>query len=117
MHTFAHIELPTTDLDQAAAFYGQLFGWKFETFATNDYRLILSEEGAIGGLTQVSVMPPIEEFFNYVEVHSIEATLARAEALGAKVYRPKTELPPGFGFYAIFEAPDGYKLGIWTRGA
>jgi uncharacterized protein len=118
MHTFAHIEIPTTDLARASEFYGKLFQWKLETFATDDYKLIITDDGgAIGGLSLLDKLPEMSGFYNYVEVHSIDASLARAAELGGKMYRPKTELPPGFGFYAILEAPDGYKFGIWARGA
>ena len=115
MHTFAHVELPTTDLKIAADFYGALFQWTFETFYTNDYLLIFADGGAIGGLTQVHEMPPANEYFTYVEVADIDRALAKAEALGGKMLRPRSELPAGMGCYAILRTPDGYHLGIWQK--
>ena len=29
MHTFVHVEIPTTDLKKAMSFYGPLFNWRF----------------------------------------------------------------------------------------
>jgi uncharacterized protein len=117
MYTFAHVELPTTDLALASKFYGALFHWTFKTFYTDDYQLIYVDGEAIGGLTQVHEMPPANEYFNYVEVADIDQTLIEAEPLGGKMLRPKSELPAGMGWYAILRTPDGYHLGIWQKVA
>jgi uncharacterized protein len=115
MYSFAHVELPTTDLKVASDFYGKLFHWTFETFYTADYLLVFSGKEAIGGLSQVHEMPPANEAFNYVEVPDIEQLLAKAETLGGKTLRPRSELPGGMGAYAILRTPDGYHLGIWQK--
>ncbi len=115
MHTFAHVELPTTDLELASKFYEALFHWTFKSFYTDDYLLIYAGSEAIGGLTQVHEMPPANEYFNYVEVPDIDRMLAAAEPLGGKMLRPKSELPANMGWYAILRTPDGYHLGIWQK--
>jgi len=118
MYTFAHIELPTLDLRQAADFYGALFQWKFQAFYGDDYLMIHTQDGQeIGGLTRVDGMPYINGFWNYVEVADIEKTLALVQSKGGKIVRPKSELPSNHGFYAVLQAPDGYNLGIWCKSA
>ena len=49
----------------------------------------------------------------YVATQDIEATLSKAESLGAKVLVPKTEIP-GIGWYAIFTDPAGARMALFT---
>jgi hypothetical protein len=116
MYTFAHVEIPVLNLKQASTFYGALFHWKFREFFGEDYLLVLSPAGeSIGGLSRVKAVPVVDEFYTYVEVEDVDSTLTLAEKLGGQVIRPKTELPEGFGAYGIFQCPDGYRLGVWSK--
>ncbi len=116
MFTFAHVEIPVTDMEKAVTFYAPLFNWKLSKLFGDDYLLIsTAEDEYIGGLSKIREMPEISGFHNYVEVEDIEITLAKAERLGGRVMRLKTELPEGFGHYAIVQSPDGYSIGIWTK--
>jgi predicted enzyme related to lactoylglutathione lyase len=48
-------------------------------------------------------------------VEDINGTLKKAESLGAKTERAKTEISGGHGFFAIVKDPQGYYLGIWSK--
>ena len=50
----------------------------------------------------------------YVKVDDLDAHLDRAEALGGKRLVAPTELPGGFGRFAIFTDPDGNQVGLWA---
>jgi len=118
MHTFAHIELPALNLAREAEFYTALFGWKFFANFGDGYLLFgNSDEEIVGGLSQVAEIPHIEGFHNYVEVVDIEAALAKAGRIGGQTTTPRTELPGGFGAYAVIRTPDGYSIGIWQRAS
>ena len=51
---FVHVELNTTDVPKAKAFYGNLFGWKLEDLPMpgGTYTMIRVGEGTGGGITQ-----------------------------------------------------------------
>ena len=117
MHAFAHVEIPVLDMERAVTFYAPLFSWKFQRLFGDDYLLFGTGDGNfIGGLTKVSEIPSLSGFYNYVEVEDIDSTLAKAERLGGRVRRLKTELPEGMGSYALIDSPDGYPIGIWSKG-
>ncbi|MBK6910217.1 MAG: VOC family protein [bacterium] len=116
MHSFCHIELATTNLEAAAHFYRQLFGWTIEPMGENYMMIRISDDPAAvsGGLVRV------ETIFdsgaqNYVFVDEVSAALKQAEALGARTIDEKRALPHEMGFIGMFEAPDGYKLGLFSQ--
>lgn len=48
----------------------------------------------------------------YVNVDDIEAYIAKAQGLGAKVVVPKVDIP-GYGSFAWIADPDGNTVGLW----
>jgi uncharacterized protein len=116
MYTFAHVEIPVTDLKRAAAFYGGIFRWQFKAFYGDDYLMIETTDGKeIGGLTRVDQMLSSPEYVVYVEVDNLEKILQQAQDLGGTVVRAKTELPGSHGWYGVIQSPDGYYFGVWTK--
>jgi predicted enzyme related to lactoylglutathione lyase len=49
-----------------------------------------------------------------MRVDDIGAYLERAAALGGATVVPPTDLPGGFGKFAIFTDPDGNQVGLWA---
>ena len=47
-----------------------------------------------------------------VDVGSVNAALARVEAAGGSVVRPRTEIP-SLGYYAYARDPQGNVIGLW----
>ena len=49
-----------------------------------------------------------------MRVDDLQASLDRAETLGGKALVPPTDLPDGYGRFAMFADPDGNTIGLWT---
>jgi predicted enzyme related to lactoylglutathione lyase len=116
MPTIVHFDVPAENIERAANFYRQLFGWSIERLpGPMEYYGIMTtdEEGrpALGG-----GMGRNNEWdtgmMNYVGVSSIEETVARLIGLGGRVALPRTEVP-GHGFLAVFIDTEGNRLGLW----
>ena len=116
MHSFCHIELPATDARKASEFYSSLFGWPMNKMEGIDYYLFGQQDGGVyGGISQVTKIASDLHACNYVEVEDITAILKKAASLGAKTITSRTEIPGGHGFYGIFQDPQGYHLGVWSK--
>ena len=97
------------------AFYGSLFGWKFEAApGVGDYGIVHTDEGIPSGVGQAPMGPGWTTF--YVQVDDIEATLAQAEERGAKRLMPPTQLPDGATISVVAD-PEGHPVGLFQRPA
>jgi predicted enzyme related to lactoylglutathione lyase len=115
-HSFCHIEIPATNVEQSSQFYAALFGWPIMKMEGMDYVMFGEQNGGVyGGITGVEKILSDPSVCNYVEVEDIPAILKKAESLGAKTTREKTEIPGGMGAFAVFQDPQGYYLGIWSK--
>ena len=112
MHSFGHIEIPTTDLKKAKNFYGRVFGWEFENMPDVDYVILRTGRHPNGGLMLVKKMPRSSQVNVYVEVEDIDTKLKEIRKARGKVLVKRT--PVGeMGFWGQFESPDGCKLCLW----
>ncbi|MBB5789969.1 VOC family protein [Jiangella mangrovi] len=127
-HDVVWWEIETPDPAGARAFYGALFGWTFErafdgpgSELGRDYWLIRRGDGdgvgrGIGGLQ--AALPgqpaPAAGVRLYVRVDDLEATVARAVALGAVSERGRTLLGGDDHWFANVRDPQGISLGLWT---
>jgi predicted enzyme related to lactoylglutathione lyase len=115
---FCHVELNTTDVNKAKAFYTKLFDWKLEDIPMPDgsYTMIGVGEGTGGGLMK-NPMPGVPSFWlAYVLVDDIAAATAKAKSLGATVVKDVTEVM-GAGWLSIIADPTGAALGFWKPKA
>jgi hypothetical protein len=106
-----HFEIAARDLDRAAQFYEDLFGWTVQEERTEGYRLVETAEGSIGGgllKTPEDVFPYVTI---YVEVADLLESLKKAEELGGKVVVEPMPIP-GVGSFAMFLDPDGVVMGL-----
>jgi uncharacterized protein len=111
---FVHVELNTTDVAKAKAFYGKLFDWKMEDIPMPDftYTTISVGEGTGGGLLK-NPMPGVPSFWlAYVLVDDINAATQKAKSLGAEVVKEVTEVKD-MGWLSIIKDPTGAGLGLW----
>jgi hypothetical protein len=111
---FVHVELNTTDVSAAKAFYGKLFDWKLEDvpMPEGQYTLIKVGEGTGGGLMKHPVPGAPSAWLAYVLVDDIEAATKKAKSLGATVMKDVTEVM-GMGWLSIIVDPTGAALGLW----
>lgn len=111
-----HIDIPVSDLGEGTAFYSSLFGWKIQAYpGFEDYPMWQAPNGISGG----GLAPRSEGFTqprSYVEVDSIEATLAAAVELGAQVSKPRTPIDET-SWWAVLTDPDGNEVGLYEKAA
>jgi uncharacterized protein len=111
---FVHVELNTTDVAKAKAFYGKLFDWKLEDVAMGDdtYTMVKVGEGTGGGLLKQPVPGAPSVWLAYVQVDDLKAATSKAKTLGAKVMKEEIEVM-GAGKFSIIVDPTGAALGLW----
>jgi len=112
---FSWNELMTRDVAASAKFYTALFGWSREEMDMQGftYSMFKSGDRAVGGMV---TLPPDAEsmpaiWMPYVTVENLEASLARAKELGAKVHKDVTTMQ--MGRFAIIADPAGAVIGLW----
>ncbi len=100
--TYCWSELITTDLDASKAFYGAVFGWdavdQGPPGGPPAYTEWQRSGKSIGGMMQKSPdmpaeMPPV--WGVYFAVADTDATVAKAQELGASVFMGPTDIEPG----------------------
>ena len=98
--------------DETAKFYGELFGWKVSADNPLGYRQVAT--GASNGIDG-GIWPAPPEAPNFVQLFmgtdDMDAHVARAVALGAKVLIPPQALPGGDRL-AILLDPQGMSFGL-----
>lgn len=109
-------ELLTTDADAALDFYTQVVGWtpsKYEN-TPSDYTILNFDGDGVGGV-MTNPMPTGATWLGYVGVDDVDATVAKAEGLGAIVHMPPTTLE-GVGRMAMLADPQGARFYV-MKGA
>jgi predicted enzyme related to lactoylglutathione lyase len=111
---FVHVELMSTDVGKAKAFYGKLFDWKLEDMPMGDstYTMIRVGEGTGGGLMKNPIPGASSSWVAYVLVDDVKAATGKAASLGATVMKDITEVP-GAGSFSLITDPTGAMLGLW----
>jgi predicted enzyme related to lactoylglutathione lyase len=114
---WCHIDLPSADAERSKRFYGEIFGWQFETYPGTSYTGITTrEDGILSGLGSlpeaVGLASAAPGTVPYIRPNDFEATLAAIERAGGTVLIPKTDVM-GFGWFAHFRDPDGNVIGLW----
>jgi uncharacterized protein len=110
-HQIVHVEIPSPDPEAASRFYADLFGWNIQPVPEMDYIMFQAGDGPGGGLPRLSEYTPIGPLV-YVDTDDIDASLAKAESLGATTLAPRTEIP-GMGWFAIFQDPSGNRMALY----
>ncbi len=114
MHSFGHIEIPTTNLKRAEKFFGQLFGWQFKDYPEVKYAIFNTGAEPGGGLMIVKKIPKKGQVNVYINVESIDAKLKEIRKARGKVTLKRT--PVGdMGFMASFLTPDGVAMFLWEN--
>jgi predicted enzyme related to lactoylglutathione lyase len=103
-----HFEIPASDTSRAREFYGNLFGWEWQTMeGPVEYHMTRTSEdtgGAIFPGDPGAVRP-------YFDVEDINAGVARAKELGGKMDDPQPV--PTMGWFATGSDPEGNPIGLW----
>lgn len=108
-----HVEIPSANVESAAKFYQELFGWKIQSIPEMNYVMWEAGDGSGGGFPEVSKENPAGQVTVYIDSDDIEADLKNVEKLGGKVLSAKTEIP-GSGWFGLFQDPTGNVLALYT---
>jgi uncharacterized protein len=114
-NAFVHMELNTTDVAKAKAFYNQLFDWKYEEMPMGPdgtYTVIRPAQGPGGGMMKHPMPGAPSTWLAYVGVDDVHAATNKARSLGANVIKDVTEVP-GMGWFSIMLDPTGAAIALW----
>jgi len=113
---FIHVELSTTSVPKAKAFYSKLFDWKLKDLPTptpgEAYTIVEVGKGTGGGMMKQLCPDAPSAWMPYVLVDDIDAATKKAKKLRAKIMKDVTEVK-GMGWLSIIVDPTGAVLGLW----
>jgi len=103
-----HFEIPASDTGRARKFYGNLFGWDWQTMeGPVEYHMTRTSEdtgGAIFSGDPGAIRP-------YFDVDDINVGVARVKELGGQADDPQPV--PTMGWFATGSDPEGNPIGLW----
>ena len=113
-------EIPTTQLDQAQAFYEAVLQRPMRREAMGPSQgAVFAYDMAAGGVGGALMMGPTAPALAtggtlvYLDASpSLDAALERTLAAGGQVALPRQALPPGMGFFAHITDLDGNRVGL-----
>ena len=106
-------ELMTSDPAASVKFYGGLFGWTTQEMPMPgmNYTMLTHAGETFGGVCTAQ-QPGVQPFWlHYVSVTNLEATIAKAAALGAAVCMPPMDVGDK-GRIAVLKDPQGAMFGL-----
>ena len=109
-----HFELIAKDTKKLKAFFSSLFGWRPEDYPGMDYSMMQADGngGINGGIGSEGTGLP-SGLAVYVQVDDVDRSLEQARRLGAtKVLQEPYDIP-GVGRFAVFNDPEGNRIGLW----
>jgi len=113
-------EIPTTQLDQAQAFYETVLQRPMRREAMGPSQgAVFAYDMAAGGVGGALMMGPTAPALAtggtlvYLDASpSLDTALARTLAAGGQIALPRQALPPGMGFFAHITDLDGNRVGF-----
>jgi predicted enzyme related to lactoylglutathione lyase len=119
MSRVIHFEIPAAEPDRAAAFYGKVFGWKFDKWAgPTEYWMVTTGTEGTPGINGGMMKKPggITSTTNTIGVASVDAAVDAAVGAGGRNIMPKTPIP-GVGYFAYCEDTEGNLFGVMQMDA
>ena len=106
-----HFQIGGRNAAALRSFYEEVFGWSVDEPAPIGAIQTGAGTGIDGGLHQVeeSQRPYLAV---YVAVDDLNGTVEKAEAMGADIIVPPTDVN-GVGSFAMFQDPEGNCIGLW----
>jgi predicted enzyme related to lactoylglutathione lyase len=115
MNGFCHIEIPSRDFTKAKKFYSELFSWNCNEAPEMNYMVFQAPDGPGGGFSKTLEFNTKPGILFYIEVESIENIVKKAEEIGGKCSKEKTQISPEYGYYAVLNDLEGNTIGIWAK--
>ncbi|PIF01186.1 MAG: hypothetical protein CR994_01060 [Maribacter sp.] len=113
------LEIATTDIERAKAFYQKVFGLEFQFLDTPYAKMyffgVPEAVGSSVSLVQSEYFKPSTDgTVVYFDCEDVAMELTRVEDAGGKIIVPKTDIGE-FGFYAHILDTEGNKIGLHSR--
>jgi len=108
-------ELLTTDTAAAAAFYPKVVPWRTQPSNMPGYTIFMAGGSQVGGLMALpaDAAGTPAHWLTYVGTPSVDATVAQAQGLGARVCKAATDIP-NVGRFAVLADPQGATFAVFT---
>lgn len=113
---FVHIELSSTNVEDAKQFYGSLLDWKLEDTPPDhgmQYTMIKVGQGTGGGMMQHPMPGQPSVWVPYIQVDDVRASTAKAGELGGRILRDVEHIPGDGGSFSIIMDPTGAVFGLY----
>lgn len=115
--TFCWVDLATTDVPAAKAFYGELLGWEMEDVPSAESTYTMCR---LGGKDVAAIYEPLEpqrsqfppHWNSYISVDDLDAAAAEAKGLGASVTAEPFDVTDT-GRMAVIQDPTGAYVTLW----
>lgn len=113
---FVWYELVTPDAQRAQAFYGEVLGWKTQSFPMGDfsYDMVFVGDGMIGGYARPTRDDEPSHWIACVSVTDVDASARSATENGGMVLEPPLDIPHA-GRRARIADPQGAELYLFKR--
>jgi len=107
-------ELATPDINASAEFYGELFGWKYETYEgmAMPYMVIQTADGNSNGGLRGAMENEPTYWLVYFGTDNIEDGMADATEAGATALVPATDI--GMGQIGVLQDPQGAVFALYA---
>jgi uncharacterized protein len=112
---FVWHELLTTDTAAAAAFYPKVVPWRTQPSNMPGYTIFMAGGLQVGGLMTLPADAGAAHWLMYVGTPDVDATVAQAQGLGAKVWKAASDIP-NVGRFAVLADPQGATFAVFTPG-
>jgi predicted enzyme related to lactoylglutathione lyase len=113
--TVSHFEIPARDLERAARFYREVFGWTVEPLPWEGHPYY-KVRGVAGDSLGGGIVPAAEGYEHPLLVIHVDGELAawieRIVEAGGEAEEPRQV--GSFGTFARFRDPEGNLLGLWA---
>jgi predicted enzyme related to lactoylglutathione lyase len=113
------VDLATPDLEAAAGFYGDLFGWEVPELPNSaemgGYRRAKKNGADVAGMMPLMQEGQPTAWTSYVSVEDADATTAAVRDAGGSVVAEPMDVMD-LGRMALFSDPTGAFFGIWQPG-
>lgn len=117
--TFCWNELLTADPAGAQRFYGELFGWtsgEWNMGEQGTYHLFRCAGKDVAGMMKTPPQAPRSHWLYYVAATDVDASLKKAESMGAKTQAAPMDIPE-VGRMAVFADPSGALIALFKGSA
>ena len=111
---FCWVDLATSDVDGAKAFYENLFGWDYDDRDAGDGQTytMASRDGHVVAGMMAAADPGPPRWQSYIAVASADDAASKAASAGAQVLMAPVDVGPA-GRAALLEDPSGAAVFIW----